>query len=167
MTSATRTDADARVIDRYRERLLSGQTFALTAMSHRSRRGYMPPISRRDWAACMETVARMARRSDALAQIAVKIRPNLYGTAADASAHVWESAGAVLARGFDDVIGRAGPEAGRFSDHQRDYTLAERVEVACWLTRACKPFDPSSTIGWALEALADECRVLMPPEVSR
>lgn len=143
-------------LEQYAQDLMSGRVFRLHAASARSARGYRPPMHRDDWSHAMATIARMAHQSDALAQVASKIlgRVNLYGTRALADAQIWERAAEALEDGFDDVIGRAGPEAGRFKDHQHPYTLHQRLSVLAWVTEAtAKLQDSVPGLGWCASAL--------------
>lgn len=158
-------DRRAVVLARYAADLESGQAFAMAAISHRSRRGYMPPVGRRTWAHAVATLADMAQRSDALAQVASAIvgSLNLYGTDADLCAKVYERAAAAIGRGYDDVIGRSGPEAGRRSDHHRPFTIGECALIACYLMLATGPASASVTrLGWALETICEAEHVLVP-----
>lgn len=166
MTTMTRptaaTTSDDVVLDRMAADLCSGTYFQRHATASRSARGYRPPLTRSAWSHAMTTIARMASQSDAFAQIAAGIlgRVNLYGTRPEAAAQVYEAAAAVLADGFDDVIGRSGPEPGRFSDHQRDFTLAERISLAYWLAEATAPMvDCVPSVGWVVTGLAARHRV--------
>lgn len=159
-----------KVIADYREKLMSGKTLANHAASHRSRRGYKPPISRRDWAHAMGTLAKMAEQSDRLAQVAAAIigKVNLYGDRAQACAAMYEQAGAAMSKRYDDVIGRAGPEAGRHSEHQHEWTLYDRVAVHYWLELATRGMtDSASGVGWALQAVADEVGFHPVPEMAK
>ena len=151
------TDTDR--LASYREDLLSGRTLVLHEQSHRSRRGYMPPMSRRNWAHAMRTLADMAESSDKMAQVASALigRVNLYGDDAQACAALYGAAFTAMTGTYDDVIGRAGPEAGRFSSHQHEWTLYDRVAVHYWLALATKGMTASTPgVGWALAAVAKE-----------
>lgn len=156
--SGTPFDADrVKVIEQTLANLRSGRYFRLHAASGRSAIGCRPPTSRHAWSHCIVTVGRMAAESDALAQVATAIlgHVNLYGTHPEADAQVFEAAAGALDKGFDDVIGRAGPEAGRHRDHHRDFSLAERVLVAYWLATATAGFaECVPGVGWALDAIA-------------
>lgn len=158
-TTEAKTERDQRLIQVYREKLMSGQVFSLVAASERSRRGYQPPLSRRGYAHCIQTLGRMAGVSDRMAQVATACisRINLYGTDGEERAHVYEAAATALAAGYDDVIGRAAPDAGRYKDHQHEYSLADRVAVAYWLNEATRDWQTGTTgVGWCLQALAEE-----------
>jgi hypothetical protein len=158
----TTTTADRRVLEDYEAKLLSGEAFALHAESARSRFGYMPPVRRRDWAHANVVLARMAGQSDALAQIANQVvgTINLYGDDAQAEARIFEGAASAIKRGFDDVIGRSAPDAGRYSDHQREFLLAECVIAMAYLQVAARPFSTGAPgYGWALEAIADRLSI--------
>lgn len=159
MDAATLTESQQKVLDKYREDLLSGRTLVLCANSHRSRYGYMPPMNRTGWAQIMGVLAEMAARSDRLAQVATSIvgRVNLYGTNADACAKVYEQAFHAMKDKYDDVIGRAGPEAGRYSDHQHAWTLYDRVAVHYWLELATRGLrGDAGGVGWCLALVAKE-----------
>lgn len=133
--------------------LVSGKNFYRHAASARSRYGYEPPLSRRQWAECMAALANMAAQSDALAQVASGIRVNLYGTASQAQAAVWEGAAKAVAAGYDDVIGRSGPEGGRYK--VRPYTLHQAISMAYYLEEAAAPFASHVPgVGWVTAALA-------------
>jgi hypothetical protein len=152
----------------YREDLLSGRTLVLHAQSHRSRRGCMPPMSRRSWAHAMGTLANMAASSDRLAQVAAAIigHVNLYGDDAQACAAMYERAFDAMKGKYDDVIGRAGPEAGKHSSHQHEWKLIDRVAVHYWLALATKGMTASTPgVGWALEVVAKEVGFNPTPEM--
>lgn len=149
-------EADVRIINRYIAELVSGQAFALCAASDRSRRGYQPPLRRHSYSHAVGVLAQMADRSDALAQVARACigAINLYGTDGEESAHVYEAAMRCIQHGYDDVIGRAGPEAGRPSSHHRAFTLNECVLIDVWLHAATAPWDTGVPgIGWCLDAV--------------
>lgn len=149
-------------IDRYRADLMNGAVFARADRGHGSEIGYRPPCNRQQWSEAMKAMAEMARVSDPLAQVAAAVigRVNLYGTAGQACSAMYRYAGEALARGYTDVIRRAGPEPGRPSDSKREFTLAERVAVAYWLLDACSPYAGAlGTLvrpGWCLVAIAEE-----------
>jgi hypothetical protein len=157
--ASLRSAADEKAITRVRDDLMSGAYFSRHASSHRSAIGYRPVLNHRDWAHAMKTIAEMAAESDSLAQVAHTImgRVNLYGTRPEACAQIFEAAAEALRNGFDDVVGRSGPEAGRYSDHQRTFTLRERVLVAYWLEAATAPMqDCVPGVGWCVDAIKDE-----------
>jgi hypothetical protein len=150
---------ESKALTEYRESLMSGRTLSLHAASHRSRRGYMPPLGRTQWAHAMGTLAKMAAQSDRLAQVAAAIigRVNLYGDRAQACASMYAAAAEAMSKPYDDVIGRAGPEAGRHSSHQHEWTLYDRVAVHYWLELATRGMtDSAAGVGWALQAIAEE-----------
>jgi len=150
---------DQAIIEQYRENLENGQAFVLVARSYRSTIGYYPPITKRQWGHVVSTLGRMASTSDALAQIASAIvrTLNLYGTAPEEAAKVYEAAHDALSNGYNDVILRSGPEAPRHSDCQRAYTTNERIRLALWLAAATAPLQNGVPgPGWCLTALARE-----------
>lgn len=163
-TTVDLTPERQAVLDKFRDELQSGVVFMRAAQAHRTNSFmagvYRPPIGHRDWAHCYITIGRMARESDALAQVAASIvgKINLYGTDPDVMAHVYEGAAKAVTHGFDDVIGRTGPNAGRPSSYHRAFTLYEVVAIGYWLEFACRPFAKSAPgVGWCLSMLADEC----------
>lgn len=164
--SATSTTEDR--LAEYREKVRDGRTLLLVAQSERSRYGYQPPINNRDWGTCIERLGRMAKTSPRLAQVASHLlgKINLYGTDGDVRARIYEEAFHAMKGKFDDVIGRAGPEAGRYSDHQHEWTLYDRVAVMVWLDYATRPFQSTAPgLGWALADLAREVRFNIPQEM--
>lgn len=157
--SETLTERQEQTLNQYREDLKSGRTLVLHAQSHRSRFGYQPPINRRNWAHMMRTLADMAASSDRMAAVANHIigRVNLYGTDAQACARAYEMAFEAMNKPYDDVIGRAGPEAGRYSDHRHEWTLYDRVAVHYWLELATRGMTAAAPgVGWCLALVAKE-----------
>lgn len=151
------SDKDVAVIERVRENLLDGTFFRNAAASGRSALGYRPVLNRADWSHAMTTLGKMAAQSDAMAQIASQImgKVNLYGTRPSASAQIYEAAAIALANEYDDIVGRSGPEAGRYSDHHREFSLRERVSLAYWLAEATAPMqDCVPGVGWCVTAIA-------------
>jgi hypothetical protein len=158
-------DHHAEIIRGHEADLLSGAVFARHAASDRSVIGYAPPTSRDVWSHAISTVGRMAAESDALAQVAAAIvgRVNLYQTNHECHAQVWEGAAIAIRKGYDDVIGRSGPEPGRHKDHQRPFNIHEIVQVAYWLNEATARGGSSApAIGWCLDAIARAHRVRTP-----
>lgn len=133
-------------------------------MSHASRRPGGPPINRRGWADCVEWLSKLARESDALAQVVRAIGlPPLYQTAGEAAAYIYRQAFETMTKPYDDVIGRSGPDAGRPSSHRRDWTLAEKILVLAYLSRATFAWSATAPgYGWAITELAQEERVRIP-----
>jgi hypothetical protein len=169
MTTYTRPDGaeyseqDAARIEETRERLLSGRTFSMSAAGYRSAYGYRPPCGRDQYAHVVQTLGRMAAQSDSFAQIAAAILNgglNPYGNRDELAAKVYEGAAKALASGYDDVIKRASPEPGRYSDAQRGYSLGECILLDYWLAEAtakCASHLPG--VGWCVDALARAERV--------
>jgi len=151
-----REDHAQTIIDGHARDLASGKVFRNHAAGMGSRIGYLPPLNRTQWAECIHVLTQMARMGDQYAQVAVAIvgSVNLYGDESQAGHKVWAKAEEALAAGYDDVINRASPEPGRWSDNQRDYTLRERVVIECWLSKATAPFQRGGGgIGWCTAAL--------------
>ena len=153
-----RAERDARQVHEYIDSLRSGRTLALAAQSHRSRYGYKPPVGHRQWAHTIQVLGQMAQQSDPLAQIASHIvgRLNLYGDDAQLCASVYDGAFHAVNSGYDDIVGRTGPEAGRWSQYHRAFTLSEIVSLHYWLILATKGATSSvSRPGWCLSVVAD------------
>lgn len=154
-------------VQRYEADLLDGTVFARHAESARSAYGYRPCLDRRAWSHAVTTIGQMAARSDALAQVAAAILPgltrNTYTTRPEASAAIYEGAAAAIRAGYDDVIGRSGPEAGRHSDHQRPFRIDEVVLIAYYLIEATR-YMAESVVGpgWALAAVREQHDVPVP-----
>lgn len=161
----TAEDRDAATAAQMRDDLMSGAYFTRHAVGHRSRRLGGPPVAREAWAHATETVARMARTSDALAQVARALLPlPLYQTGGELAAALYEAARQALWSRYDDVIGRTGPEAGRPSQYVRDWTLQERVLIAAYLAEAAAPVSDSvPTLGWVLQRLIRDEGLYVPP----
>jgi hypothetical protein len=161
MTQTTELTESRQIhLDEYEADLMSGAVFARHAFSARSHLGYEPPMTSRDWAHVIVTLGQMAGSGDALARLTRSIlangTPNLYGTRSQAMARVKSAAAAALREGFDDVIGRTGPEPKRYSEAQSDYSLRTRLELLCWLTVACAPLGYSVPgIGWCAQLLCE------------
>lgn len=154
------THEEALALNTYREDLLSGKTLLNHALSHKSRYGYEPPVGRRDVAHALNTLAEMMANDARLAPIASAIagRINLYGTPSQLCAAVYSTAWEYMANNkYVDVIGRSGPEAGRYSSYESDWTLRDRVALHYWLELACRPCAATTPgVGWALQAVAKE-----------
>lgn len=84
--------------------------------------------------------------------------PPLYQTDGETSAYVWGKVHSALQQPYDDVVGRTAPDAhGRPSSYRRTWTLAERLTIYAYITRALHPFATCARgYGWGLEALARE-----------
>ncbi len=163
-TKTQRSEQDQRAVKREREALLDGSYFARHAMSHRSRPLGGACVAREKWAHAIQTLGRMAVTSDAFAQLAATIGlPPLYQTDGELCAAIYERAHSVLAQPYDNVVRRSGPEQGRLSCCTRDWTLAERLQLAAWLAEATAPSAASvPTIGWVLPLIAEDAVALMP-----
>lgn len=164
-TSTTLTEKTAGAVTKMRADLLSGTYFGRGAISARSAYGYRPPLTSREWSHAMKTVAAIANGSDPLAQVATQIlgSVNLYGTRPEAMAQIYEAAAVAIRREYDDVIGRSGPEGGRWSSHHRAFNLRECVLLALWLNEATsKMQDGIPGVGWVMQLIIDEERISVP-----
>lgn len=163
----TLTEAQVAQVDKYIEDIMSGRVFALHAASARSIYGYQPPINHRDYGYAIQVLASYAGTSDRAAKLVSVIIPkmNLYGTDGQVLAAMYDAAGAELRKGYLDVIGLAGPEPGRRSDRQSEYSLHTRVELLKTLEQAGRPFRKSVPgIGWCLAAVCE--RLGMAPQAA-
>lgn len=163
MKTTTKQQSDA-ALQEYRATVESGAALFYAWRSHAGRRLGGPPVGREAWASCIEWLGRLARQSDAMAQLVQSIGlPPLYQTAGEAAAAVYRGAHSAMQQPYDDVVGRSGPEPGRHRDHVRDWTLRERITALAYLKRATHGFDCTAPgYGWALEALAREQGVVLP-----
>jgi hypothetical protein len=154
------TDHENDVIDRFKAELLDGTVFtrhAHAANANRWTRNYRPMLSRRAWAHYVQTLGRMADRSEWAAALAREIVGvvNLYGTNDDALHQVHAAVAKVMAEPWVDVLAMSGPEAGRRSSHVHEYTLGQRIIVCAWIAEATAQFECSVPgIGWCLDAIA-------------
>lgn len=168
MTEERRTEM-AATLTRYREDLESGRTFALHYQSHRSRRTGCV-LNRTAWAQLVEHMAQMARLGDAYAQIASAVvgKAPLYGDRRDLCANAYDAVCIAWRRGYDDVVGRSGPEGGRYGVKLFGSRVA--VVVSVWLEFALAGSTDSTTgIGWAAREVMDELNIQqhMLPKAAR
>lgn len=146
---------EARLAE-YQDELLHG----IVARKHRDSARSVPlshdwVIQRSDgYAYCIEVLAKMAGQGDALAQVAHRIIPvvPLYTTNHEATAKVWDAAYRAIEEGYDDVIGRAGPEGGR---PKRPFTLVEVIRIQLFLLEATAKMNTGlrASVGWTLDEL--------------
>jgi hypothetical protein len=162
-TTKTRSERDLRIIAEAEESYLSGATFARASYS--TALSYQPPIQSRDYGRVIETLGRLATEGDACASIAQRLvrSVNLYGTPSQVEAGLYRAAFEAINEGYDDVIGRTGPEGGRYSDHQHAYSIRVVLLVACYIAEAVAPFAIHVTGygpgGWVLKALCERHRL--------
>lgn len=155
MTTFPLDDALLEVVDRVERHLLDGTYFALHAESHRTRRPGCV-LRRSSYAQVLRALADLADDSDAMAQVAAAIVPrvNLYGTDAEESVHIYDAAAKAITAGYDDVVGRSGPDGGRRT--VRPFSLAQCIKVARALSKATASMDTAVPgVGWAVEAVFD------------
>lgn len=163
MTARTDTSRQATV-DAWAAKLLSGQVYDLHAASAASTYGYQPPIGREAWAHAVQTIGAMAAHSQVLSHVAAQLLPlNLYGTPAQLEAAVYRKAADAVRAGYEDVLGRTGPEAGRPSSYSRPYTLRELVLLTYWLAEATAKVAACVVgVGWCCSDLAEREGVNVP-----
>jgi hypothetical protein len=159
----TRSERDLQMIAEAEADYLSGATFARA--SHSTALSYQPPIRSDEYGKVIETLGRLAAEGDAAASIASRLvgSVNLYGTPSQVEAGLYRAAFEAISGGYDDVLGRTGPEAGRYSDHQHDHSIRTILLVACYIAEAVAPFASYVTGngpgGWVLRALCEQYRI--------
>lgn len=159
------TPAQQDSLDRLRTGLLSGAAFSWAASSNRSVIGYQPPITSRDYGHVLQVAGEMAKAGDLFAAVAREIvhRVNLYGTRSQVLAAANEAVAQFVRHGYDDVIGRTGPEAGRPSSHHHAVTLGQAIALRYYLAEIEAPMGSSIPgVGWGVETLAKEAGVRRP-----
>jgi hypothetical protein len=162
----TLTDSQQAVLARYGDDLLNGQTLYRKAASVASVRGDWVIVGRKPFAHALQTLGRMAAESDAMAQVAgaivQKITRHQYTTEHEMGAAIAHAAADALRTGYDDVIGRSGPEGGRRG--VKPFNLHQAVAINLWVTEAMRFCNPGSTtsIGWCLAHYAEQERVRLP-----
>jgi len=165
------SESKEEIIERIKADLQSGRYFALGEMSARSHRGYEPCLSRRDWANVVEVVARMAKESDPLAQVASAVlrHLNLYGTPSQLEAAISAGALEAIKAQYDDVIARSGPEPPNSRFWKRPFSLDECIAIACWVQAALDTFNSGRGVpgrGWAHDEIAKSGGIRLPPETT-
>lgn len=155
-----RSEREVAAIVRYRDDLLAGRIYGRHAASVTSVIGYRPPATRDEYGRIVETLGVFARQSDRDAATAYRILPKLplYGDPGQLAAGFWNVLSEVHRAGFEDVIGRTGPNAGRPSAHQHATSEAEAIRLALLgteLTSAMIGLERAD-LGWCLAALAGE-----------
>lgn len=152
---------------RFLQDVEAGRALAYAAHSERSVYGYQPVAHHRNYANAVAALATYAATGDraAAAAHAVLVRLPLYNTRSAMLATVAEVLLDVHMHGYDDVVRRSGPEAGRHSDHQHPTTLQDAAdlvllyaEVEAAVTAGLDPTKPYLPgLGWCwIRALADD-----------
>lgn len=152
-------------LNNYAEKIESNLVFANAATSHRSRIGYMPPVSPRQYGLVIEKLGLMAQTGDKMAFLASQIIPkiNLYGDRKQICVSVYTAMFSVFSSEFYDVVRATGPEAGRPSSHTHAWTLSNKILALGWANMILAGLtDSSSGHGWALSDLAKREGVLLP-----
>jgi hypothetical protein len=151
---------------RFERAIQTSEAFRIAWQSHAGRRASYGPVPSELWAHAIETLARFARHSDVYAQLVRSVLSQLplYQSKEELCAALWRSAFEALKQDYDDVVGRAAPDAGRPSSYQRDWTMKERIEFYAACQRACGPMAGTAPgYGWALVELAKKhCNYLLP-----
>lgn len=154
MTTPARdlTPEQALAYQRWLDQVVSLEAFTLAEQSHASRRGITCRFKAED-----EDSARLIV---AMGELASEHRPlipvaraiiagvNPHTSTAEWCAQAYRAARDALARGFDDVTKRSGPEPYRFKDCQRAYMVHEKVAVLATLRLLIDPYDG---LGWVVE----------------
>lgn len=153
------------VTNNYTAKIESNAVFATAATSHRSRIGYMPPVTPRQYGLVIEQLGRMAQSGDRMAFLVSQIIPkiNLYGDRAQICVSVYDAMFSVFSSEFFDVVRYTGPETGRPSSHRHAWTLANKITALGWANVILAGLtDSTSGHGWALVALAEREGVWLP-----
>ena len=151
---------DAKIIAEYEDKLVSGQVFSTAWVAAQTNATmanvYRPPLGSRKFADYVKAMGELASRGPVFAHFVSEMgfAVNLYGDEMQMEASVWQRAASALKAGFDDVIGRTGPEPMRESDAKRPYTLREILVIQSWLQKAI-----GSRVGWVTQALIDREQV--------
>lgn len=154
-----------RAINQIRQHLLDGTYFITRAALARRVRASQPPLGREQWSHLIETLAKMGKESDPLAQIAAVVisHVSLHSTDHEEEAAVYEAAAKALRYGYNDVAMRD-TVTGR--PHNRKFTLEERLLLAWWLNEATAPLQSRvPDVGWAVVHLTMEMKLHVPPEL--
>ena len=124
--------------------------------------GYEPPITYSEYAHVVETLARLAGEGDAGAAIASRLvaSVNLYGSPSQVRRSLYTTAYEFVRDGYDDVLGRTGPEAGRPSDHRHAVSLRFVLLISNYLGEATLPISGGAPFtkgpgGWIAKALCE------------
>jgi hypothetical protein len=143
------------IVERHRTALENGTRFMWYHQSYASadRMSGGGPINSRKYAEVLMCLSRYALMGDKQAQHVSKIvsKINLYGTPSQVLAGIGQAMFEIMVGGFDDVIGRTGPEAGRYSDHQHASTLRDALYLDMLLTEIEMATHMSASvpgIGW-------------------
>ena len=162
----TRSEKDLAIIERHAEALASGQRFDWYANSHASadRMSYRAPMTARMYGRTLEVLGRFAEQGDWHASIAQRVvhRLPLYGTPPQMYAQIGRALAEAVRDGFDDVIGRTGPEAGRPSDHQHATRLDQAILLDLLLVEIAATAggsDGVTCVGWCTKALVQRERI--------
>ena len=156
----TRSEREVAGITRYRDDLLAGRVYTRHATSANSVMGYRPPATRGEFGRVVEALGIYASESDRRAATAYAILPRLplYGDSGQLTAAFWTAIGKVAEQGYEDVIGRTGPNAGRPSSYH--HATDERAAISLALLGAeldsAQKNLERADIGWCLAALAED-----------
>lgn len=163
MTTAVNRDAaQEAAYARYVECLESGKAFqnheqsAASSTFMQRGTGWMKAADE-STGALIVSLGKMAKAYRALMPVALAVIRNVNPHAArgEWEARLFASAREELAKGFDDVEKRSGPERYRFSECERPYTTKEKFVVlevlAAHCRRGCVP-----GIGWCGQRFAGE-----------
>lgn len=157
----TLTAQRAVKVEEYAADLVSGKVFTRIETSQRSRGSYYGagPLGHRPYAETLAALGRFASQSDWHAYVAHRLVQGLplYNTEAEFLAKLAGNFVAVVVNGYDDVVGRSGPNPGRLSSYQRETTLRDALNLhLLWCEIAIKV--DTSTIsgpGWCAQALIE------------
>jgi len=156
------TTNEQAIIERVERELVTGESFRLIERSEYSRFtcGDRIPARSQDWARLIGALAKYAEQGDRAAQAVATVLGggiNPYLTNGEILAKVAAGFAKVVQNGWDDVIGRTGPEPGRPSAYQHDTTLVDAIHLRLAFEEARAAFEGSEKagVGWVLEHLIE------------
>lgn len=154
----TPEEKQAQQIADYEANLRSGLVFARYAASDRSAIGYRPCASSRDYQQILTVCTALAGSDQGVQLVAAALsKVNPYGTCPQQRAALASAFAVTVKAPFEDVIGRSGPEAGRYRDHQKPWSIHVLCRAA--LTLALLATESVRMPGWCLQALIDQYQV--------
>ena len=168
-TEAARREA---AYERFKAEYVSGAYFARRSFPDPIARYHGGPLHPRQYGGMMEAVARFASQGDWHAAVARHIfgKVNLYSTPTEAVAQVAGGISEFARKGYTDVVGMTGPEAGRPSQYT-DKPVTERqslllvlllAEVEMAASKAGVGLGHVPGLGWVVSRWMEEQDMSLP-----
>lgn len=147
---------DEEIVAEFAEELVDGRVFRRAAFAgqvNSTMHTYRPPLQTRKYVHFIQTIGKFAGVGQVFAHFVSELGlpVNLYGDEMQMEASVWSKVAEAFERGYEDVIGRTGPEAGRSKDYKRRYTVREALVIMEWIGEALG----STGTGWCVAALLE------------